>query len=178
MAIKFQCEHCEQINQVPDELGGRMGQCPHCGHSMYIPLPAGQASEALELDEVNPEDEARQRKLMEQTRRTLHRLWQDKPVPEGTEKAPQPSAGAASRKPKPIDPEDAAMTVQEFVLAMARGSLDEAESFAAHLVGNPQVVNPIIIEAMEKGFSNSSLQNVPAAVQKGFLRKLVQYLNG
>ena len=61
MAIEFQCEHCEKTIGAPDERGGSMGQCPHCGHSMYIPLPSGTESEALELEEVSPEDEAQHR---------------------------------------------------------------------------------------------------------------------
>ena len=154
-----------------------MGQCPHCGHSMYIPLPAGEESEILDLDEVNAEDEAKQRELAEQARRTLHQLWKDKTEPENDKDSPKPSAGTTSRKPRPIDPEDAAMTVEEYVLAMARGSFDEAEAFAAHLLGNPQVVNPIIAEAAKRGFTHPSLQKVPAAVQKGFLKKLTEYLN-
>lgn len=178
MAIEFQCEHCEQINQVPDEDGGAMGQCPHCGHSMYIPLPAGEESAALELDEVDPQEEARRQKLMEQTRQTQHQLWRDRAGPENNQDSPEPPPGRASGKPKPIDPEDAAMTVEEYVLAMARGSLDEAEAFAAHLVGNPQIVNPIIAQAAERGFTHPSLQKVPPAVQMGFLKKLTDYLNG
>ena len=53
MAIVFQCEHCEKDIEVPDELGGQMDQCPHCGHSMYTPLAAGAESEALDLTEID-----------------------------------------------------------------------------------------------------------------------------
>ena len=176
MAIEFQCEHCEKIIRAPDERGGSMGQCPHCGHSMYIPLPSGEESEALELEEISPEDEARRQELMEHTRRTLHGLWQDKAVPENNKDSAQETRRTIGRKVKAIDPEDAAMTVEEYVVAMARGSLEEAEALAAHLVGNQQVVNPIIAEALERGFSHPSLEKVPLAVQKGFLKKLLEYL--
>ena len=176
MAIEFQCEHCEQNIRASDELGGRMGQCPHCGHSMYIPLPAGTASEALELDEVDPQDEAQRQQLMEQTRQTLHKLWQDRAAAESSRGQAQKLPEDAKRRVKAIDPEEAAMAVEEYVLAMARGSLDEAEALAAHLLGNQQVVNPIIAEALEHGFSHPSLREVPLAVQKGFLRKLLEYL--
>ena len=176
MAIEFQCEHCEQSIRASDELGGRMGQCPHCGHSMYIPLPAGTASEALELDEVDPQDEAQRQQLMEQTRQTLRKLWQDRAAPESSKGQAQKLPENAKRRVKTIDPEEAAMAVGEYVLAMARGSLDEAEALAAHLLGNQQVVNPIIAEALEHGFSHPSLREVPLAVQKGFLKKLLEYL--
>ena len=172
MAIELQCEHCEQLIRVADELGGRMGKCPHCGHSMYIPLPADEKSEALELEQVDPEDEAQREQLMARTRQTVLDLLKDRAEPEAKDK------GTAKGKAKPIDPEDAAMTVEEYVVAMAHGSLEEAEALAAHLVGNPQVVNPVITEALEGGLSHPALKNIPPAVQKGFLRKLIEYLNG
>ena len=177
MAIELQCEHCEQLIRVEDELGGQMGKCPHCGHSMYIPLPAGMDSEALELEQIDPEDEARRKQVMAKTRQTMHDLLQDRAEPEADENRDTDYKGPAKGKVKPIDPEDAAMTVEEYVVAMAHGSLEEAEALAVHLVGNPQVVKPVIAEAMERGLEHRSLRDVPAAVQKGLLRKLVEYLN-
>ena len=176
MAIEFKCEHCERIIRAADELGGRMGQCPHCGHSMYIPLPAGEVSEALELDEVNPEEEAQRQELIAETRRTMHKLWQDRAAAESSGGQAQDSTETVRRRAKPLDPEDAAMTVEEYVLAMSRGSLDEAEALAAHLVGNLQVVKPIITEALQRGLSHPSLRDVPPAVQQGFLKKLLEYV--
>ena len=69
------------------------------------------------------------------------------------------------------------MTVEQYVVAMARSSLEEAEALAAHLVGNPQTVNPSITKALKEGLKDASLKNVPEAVQKGFLKKLFEYLN-
>ncbi|NIA07042.1 MAG: hypothetical protein GWP14_05315 [Actinobacteria bacterium] len=178
MAIEFQCEHCEKTIRTADELGGRMGKCPHCGHSMYIPLPASEKSEVLELEQVDPEEEAQREQLMARTRQTLHDLLQDRAETEAKENQATDYKETVKGKGKPIDPEDAAMTVEEYVVAMARGSLEEADALAVHLVGNPQVVNPVIAEAMERGFDHPSLRDVPEAVQKGFLRKLAEYLNG
>ena len=178
MAIELLCEHCEQLIRVADELGGQMGKCPHCGHSMYIPLPAGEESAALELEQADPEEEARREQLMAKTRQTMHDLLQDRAEPEAEEDQATDYKGTVKGKAKPIDPEDAAMTIEEYVVAMAHGSLKEAEALAAHLVGNPQVVNPVITEALEGGLSHPALKNIPPAVQKGFLRKLIEYLNG
>ena len=153
-----------------------MGECPHCGHSMYVPLPAGETSEALELEQVDPEDEAKHEELMAKTRQTMHKLLEDRATPESSESQGQRPVETVKRRAKPIDPEDAAMTVEEYVVAMAHGSLDEAEALAAHLVGNPQVVNPVIAQALKRGLIHPSLNGVPLAVQKGFLKKLVAYL--
>jgi hypothetical protein len=43
-------------------------------------------------------------------------------------------------------------------------------------VGNQQVVESIITEALQRGFSHPSLEQVPLVVQKGFLKKLLEYL--
>ena len=177
MAIELKCEHCEKLIQAPDELGGNMGQCPHCGHSMYIPLPAGEASEALELEQEDPQEEAQREELMAKTRQAMLKLLQDRAGPESSKgQAKNLRETVVRRKAKPIDPEDAAMTVEEYVVAMSRGSLDEAESSAAHLLGNPQVVNPIIDQALKRGLLHPSLNGVPLAVQNGFLKKLQEYL--
>ena len=176
MAIELKCEHCEKLIQAPDELGGNMGQCPHCGHSMYIPLPAGETSEPLELEQEDPQDEAQREKLMAKTRQAMLNLLQDKGAPERTGEQSKGYEQTIQHKAKPIDPEDAAMTVEEYVVAMSRGSLDEAEALAAHLVGNPQVVNPVIAQALKRGLIHPSLNGVPLAVQKGFLKKLLDYL--
>ena len=176
MAIEFKCEHCEKLIQAPDELGGNMGQCPHCGHSMYIPLPAGEASEPLELDEENPQEESQREELMAKTRQAMLNLLQDRDAPGLTGEQAKNLGETARGKAKPIDPEDAAITVEEYVVAMSRGSLDEAESLAAHLAGNPQVVGPVIAQALKRGLIHPSLNGVPLAVQKGFLKKLEEYL--
>ncbi len=177
MAIVFQCEHCEKDIEVPDELGGRMDQCPHCGHSMYIPLAGGAESEALELTEIDPAEEDRIQKEIEQSRQTMRRIWSNRRTVEAAEAGKERPAPRSGRKVKPINPEDAGFTVEQYVVAMAGSSLDEAEAMAAHLVGNPQTVNPIIKKALKEGLSNASLKNVPEAVQKGFLKKLFEYLN-
>ena len=176
MAIEFKCEHCEKLIQAADELGGNMGQCPHCGHSMYIPLPPGEASEPLELDEENPQEEAQREELMAKTRQAMLNLLQDRAKSKSTDEQDNNLGATARGKAKSIDPEDATMTVEEYVVAMSRGSLDEAEALAAHLVGNPQVVNPVIAQALKQGLIHPSLNGVPLAVQKGFLKKLEEYL--
>ncbi len=177
MAIVFQCEHCEKDIEVPDELGGQMGECPHCGHSMYIPLAGGAESEALELTEIDVVEEDRIQKEMEQSRQTMQRIWSERRTEHTSRPSKEGPVRQARRRAKPIDPEDAAMTVEQYVVAMAQSSLDEAEALAAHLVGNPQTVNPIIEKALKEGLKDASLKNVPEAVQKGFLKKLLEYLN-
>ena len=177
MTIEFKCEHCQRTGQAPDEAGGRMGQCPACGHSMYIPSPAGEDSGTLELTEIDAAEEARHQEEMARTRRIMHQLWSERPRGESSERESQTPRPQPRARVKPIDTEEAAFTVEQYVVAMSQASLEEAEALAAHLVGNPQTVNPIIARAIKEGLKHSSLKNIPAAVQEGFLRKLLGYLN-
>ena len=177
MPVTLQCEHCEKNIEVPDELTGQMGECPHCGHSMYIPLADGAESEALELTDTDVVEESQMREEMERSRQTMRRLWSDRQAIEAGPKDKERTGSGAEQKAKPIDPEDAGFTVEQYVVAMARSSLDEAEALAAHLVGNPQTVNPIIKKALNEGLESVALKDVPEAVQKGFLKKLFAYLN-
>ena len=177
MPIVFKCEHCERNIEVSDEMGGQMGQCPHCGHTMYIPLPDGEESEPLELTEVEPDEEERLQRELEQSRQAMRRLWSDRRTDDPDQPNSEIPTRQPQRTPKPIDPEDALLTIEQYVLAMAHSSLEEADAMAAHLVGNPKTVNPIIKKALSDGLNSPSLKNVPEALKKGFLKKLLEYLN-
>lgn len=177
MSIIFQCEHCEKNIEVSDELGGQMGQCPHCEHSMYIPLADGGESEALELTEIDLVEEDRIQKEIDQSRETMRQILSDRTTAKAARRGNEKRVAEPVRQVKPIDPEDAAQTVEQYVVAMAWSQLEEAEALAAHLVGNPWTVNPIITKALKEGLSNASLENIPEAVQKGFLKKLFEDLN-
>ena len=177
MTIEFQCEHCEKLIQAADDQGGSLSPCPHCGHSMYVPLPPGQESEPLDLEEPDPAEEARREQLMNQTRQTVFNILKEKPTDKPNRPETPPPPVVPRSKPKPLDPDDAAYTVEQYVIAMAHSSLDEAEALAAHLVGHPNIVNPIIDQAFTRGLSNPALSNIPPAVQQGFLKRLRQDLN-
>ena len=177
MPITLQCEHCEKDIEVSDELAGQMGRCPHCGHSMYMPLADGAESEVLELTEIDLAEEDRIKQETEQSQQAMRRIWSDRATAKADQGSEKKRMAQPGRQVKPIDPEDAAFTVEQYVMAMAWSQLDEAEALAAHLAGNPQTVNPIIKKAMKEGISNASLKNVPEALQKGFLKKLFKYLN-
>ena len=177
MPITFQCEHCEKDIEVADELGGQMGQCPHCGHSMYMPLADGAESEVLELTEIDLAEEDRIKQETEQSRRAMRQIWSDRATAKADRGSKEKRMAPPGRQVKPIDPGDAAFTVEQYVMAMAWSQLDEAEALAAHLAGNPQTVNPIIKKALKEEIRNVSLKNVPEALQKGFLKKLFKYLN-
>lgn len=44
MAIHVVCSHCKNRCALPDNLGGKVLNCPACGHSMTVPGTTGKAT--------------------------------------------------------------------------------------------------------------------------------------
>ena len=42
--ISFKCDNCGRKLKIGDEHAGRKGQCPRCGNTIVVPLPAGSSS--------------------------------------------------------------------------------------------------------------------------------------
>lgn len=37
MAIQFQCSKCKTALEAPDELAGKVGNCPNCSEQIKVP---------------------------------------------------------------------------------------------------------------------------------------------
>lgn len=53
--FKFNCPHCEQSLEAPDELLGQPIECPSCNGSIQLPAPPPQSGEARETTPPSPE---------------------------------------------------------------------------------------------------------------------------
>ncbi len=42
--ISFPCTHCRQPLRVKDDLAGKKGKCPHCGHALFVPATVAGGS--------------------------------------------------------------------------------------------------------------------------------------
>ena len=40
------CPGCRRVLKIKEELAGRKGKCPHCGHALTVPAPAASGSSA------------------------------------------------------------------------------------------------------------------------------------
>jgi len=70
MSISFHCECCKKKIKAPDNTGGKWGDCPHCKHRCYIPMPenAFANEEELSLEPVDEAEEKQYQDMMRQTR--------------------------------------------------------------------------------------------------------------
>lgn len=91
MSISFHCECCKKKIKAPDDTGGKWGNCPHCKHRCYIPMPenAFANEEELVLEPVDESEEKQYQDMMRQTRalqqEILHETAADDDVSHDTE---------------------------------------------------------------------------------------------
>ncbi|NLH15817.1 MAG: hypothetical protein GX455_04495 [Phycisphaerae bacterium] len=67
MSISFNCEKCKKRVKAPDDAGGKYGNCPACGHRLFIPSPRAENEPELALQ---PIDEAEETHYIESMRET------------------------------------------------------------------------------------------------------------
>ena len=68
MSIKFNCERCKKKIKAPDKAGGKWGNCPHCDHKCYVPLPELPEEDELTLAPIDETHEAEYQEKMRETR--------------------------------------------------------------------------------------------------------------
>jgi DNA-directed RNA polymerase subunit RPC12/RpoP len=67
MSISFNCEKCKKRVKAPDEAGGKYGNCPSCGHRLFIPSVRPENEPELVLQ---PIDETAETKISAAMRET------------------------------------------------------------------------------------------------------------
>ena len=85
MGISFHCECCKKRVKAPDGAGGKWGNCPHCDHRCYIPLPPDPDEEELVLAPLDASEETQYEEQMREssnlTQHILHEtVLDDEPV--------------------------------------------------------------------------------------------------
>ena len=78
MSIGFNCERCKKKIKAPEGAGGKWGNCPHCGHSCYIPLPRSEDEEELKLAPIDESQETRYGEMMRQTHNLTKKILHEK----------------------------------------------------------------------------------------------------
>ncbi|MHC4987580.1 MAG: hypothetical protein ACYTFX_03655 [Planctomycetota bacterium] len=64
MSISLHCESCKKKIKAPDEAGGKWGNCPHCKHRNYIPLPKPDDEPELRLVPLDESEETQMERLI------------------------------------------------------------------------------------------------------------------
>src|SRR5262245_26257875 len=127
MSIEFHCEHCGKLIQAPRESAGRRGKCPHCQNINYIPSPRDEL-EAYDLAPIDQEAEHRRAREEAMAHEIQRKLLHERKEVEGPEVAPRlrPEDDA-------VRPGDLKALLTDYLSAMSRGHLEEAERLASAL---------------------------------------------
>ncbi len=165
MAISFHCESCKKKIKAPDATGGKWGNCPHCNHRCYIPLPPSADEEELTLAPLDENEDAQYGQLMRET----YSLTQN--VLRQTEQPDDNNAKAPVREEP--DERELIKAVILYLRQMADGQLDEAQAIANQLGQFNEAVKEILIKMARAERPEPELADIPERV----VNKLIKNLN-
>lgn len=166
MAIEFHCEHCGKVIKAPVDSAGKRGKCPHCQQLCYIPAPPDEA-EAYDLAPLDPEEERRRRREEAAAHELQRRLLHERKEVAGPDAPPPPSA-----KDEAVRPADLRAAVADYLSAMQRGHLSEADRIAYLLAANKKEVLALIERIGADEVMGAELASLPRPLLLGFLRQL------
>jgi len=170
--IQFHCEHCGKKISAPDASGGRLGKCPYCKQSCYVPMPRDQVDE-IPLAAEDPDEEKHRQQLIRETQRLQAQLLdhqEEPPVSGSAGKGGSAGRGAASPVPQPVVSLDD--LIGRYISAMVKGQLAAADQFASSIVSQGKKALQRIDDLAMTGLADPELQSVPANVVAGFFRQL------
>jgi hypothetical protein len=193
MTIEFHCEHCGKKIRASDADSGKKGRCPSCKQRIYVPSP--------DPEEVAlaPVDEAEEKELFEQVARDLaaeHDLMverdsrgasgDEEPLDESLVDDPHAEGGVALPEvdedvPAPVaeGPLTSRMVrdlVVEYLLQMADGQLEQAESIGETLKRDPAATIKALDQLGVDPLSDPKLSRLPGPVVNGFFKQLKESL--
>ncbi|MBN2561460.1 MAG: hypothetical protein JXQ75_11080 [Phycisphaerae bacterium] len=191
MTIEFHCEHCGEAVTAPKDKAGRRGKCPHCGQKVYIPVSAEEDSGELPLAPLDPEEERRRLRGIQEAADLQYRLLHEQALPgemgprrggprrdsgPGIPGKPAQAKGLPRIPPKEgpprISPREVNRMVVQYVEAMAGGRLDEARKLTTGLGRQQSDVLAVLDDMVTKDLSGYGLPVLPRPVLLGFLKQL------
>jgi DNA-directed RNA polymerase subunit RPC12/RpoP len=171
MAIEFHCEHCTQPVKAPDDAAGRPGKCPHCGNTVYIPLPAGADEGEIPLAPLDADDERRRQEAVREAAAVQFQLLHERAMPgePGARKSPrtEPPPSVTVPLTKELN-----RLVVKYVEAMAGGRLEEAQKLVSSLTPSRLHAFSILDGMATENLSAYGLPALPRPVLLGFLKQL------
>ena len=169
MPIEFHCEHCDRMIRAADEHGGKHGKCPSCHQRVYIP---SSESEPLDLAPVDELAEKRARQQATESQRFADNILLDAGGA-GRGGADADLGRSAAAAPGAVPPSvDVAELVNEYVIAMFDGDLQEGEAIAKQLRRHHKTVVEVVDRILADEIPPQALERIPRPVMMGFLKQL------
>jgi len=121
MTVTFHCEYCGKKIEAPDSAGGKWGKCPACHNKLYVPDLSDD--EELKLAPIDESDEARRKRLIEETSKLSEDILLEKEVPDESAEV----EADATVWPAEISDEQLKKNVVSYLRQMAEGQEEAAK---------------------------------------------------
>ena len=164
MAISFHCESCKKKIKAPDDTGGKWGNCPHCKHRCYIPLPPAADEEEIKLAPINESEETEYSRMMRETQDLTLNIFHEVEQPDDNN-----TKTAVREEP---DERELLKAVILYLRQMADGQLDEAQAIANQLAQFNEAVKEILVKMARSERPEPELADIPERVVNKLINNL------
>jgi len=164
MPITFHCECCKQKIKAPDEAGGKWGNCPHCQHRCYIPMPVSEDEPELRLAPIDQTEETQYEQMMHETRSLTQNILHERQTPREGVAPPMGDEKALIR------------AIVLYLRQMAGGQLDSAERTAGQLKAQAAAVKDLLRRMAKAERPEPELGDIAPKVLQGFMKGLYSKL--
>lgn len=168
MSISFHCESCKSKIKAPDGAGGKWGNCPHCKHKCYIPLPKSEDEEELKLAPIDDLAESMIDQMMQETHDLTKSLLHEKAIPD----EPTPTGSTAT-----VNERDVIKTCILYLRQMADGELGQAEKTFNKLSSNKKPAMRILASMSRAERPEPELSDIAEGVLNGLIRDTTNKLS-
>jgi len=162
MAIVFHCEHCGKKVEAKDGSGGKRARCPACHNKVYV--PDFDTDEELKLAPIDSDEEAKRKRLMEETFNLTQEILQEREVPDGPAGIAKPASETSEK--------ELTKNIILYLRQMADGELDDAIGTADRIAPYSRQAIKILDTIAVSEMPEPELADVPPQVLSGLIRNL------
>jgi hypothetical protein len=168
MAVIFHCEYCGKKIEAPDGTGGKWGRCPACHNRLYV--PDFSSDEELKLAPVDESDEAKQKKLMDETHKLQEDILLEKEIPAESDESAE--SAEVMVLPLGISDEQLKKNIINYLLQMSQGQEEQAETTISLIVPCGQRAEEILDRIALAEIPEPQLADVAPQVLSALIREL------
>jgi hypothetical protein len=166
MTVTFHCEYCGKKIEAPDSAGGKWGKCPSCHNKLYVPnLSEG---EELKLAPIDEEEEARRRRLLDETAKLSEDILQEKEIPD----EPTESDADTTVWPAEISDKQLRKNIVGYLRQTAEGQEEAAKRSKGLIVPYGKRTIKILDNIALAEIPEPELAGIPQQVLSGLIREL------
>lgn len=163
MTIPFHCEHCGKKIEAPDGAGGKWGKCPACRNKVYV--PDSNAGEELKLAPMDTNDEAEQRRLLDETRRIEQEILKEKS--EVLDDSPERAVPVYD-----VSDNELTKNIIIYLRLMADGDLEQAERVSSIFIRSGKRGFKILDAIAASEIPEPELADIPKQVLSALIKTL------